>query len=374
MNTNMYQKPKFYFSSQKAARQTIFWLFVACAGLLIMAHTSLRSYETKGYITVPQRSGSIEIHGPDAMTTIYFYRGSSLFFFCLGSYFSIIYIRVRSANKRSPDKIVPETYTFKQVICPSCYKKASIDPSSYLICSDCSIKMEGLKEFYQKQSQSPEAKTAQKSDPLSEKIYRFLYPDFDELSIFLMGFVLLLLIFFNAECRSDLIELIKPNSSIGSTSSLLSICFSIGVTIILLFGMAASFIHVLIVSKKSGFSVRCMKAFALITLIFIGLKSGYYVLENHNYMWIVSPGWNFLMALACYSGLGMIDEIPFDQTDVKFLQTILSVILVSIIFYALNYVFELYWPITFSLCVNYVVCINRGAVNSKFLKLYNIHR
>ena len=339
-----------------------------------MAHTSLRSYETKGYITVPQRSGSIEIHGPDAMTTIYFYRGCAFFFFCLGSYFLVMYIRVRSTNKKFPGEIVPETYTFKQVICPSCYKKESIDPSSYLICPDCTIKMEDLKEFYHKQSQSPENIKSQNPDPLSKKIYKFLYPDFDELTVFLMGFVLLLLIFFNAECRNDLIELLKPNPNHQNASAFLSICFSIGVTIIILFGMAASFVHILIVSKKDDFSVLCMKAFALITLMFIGIKSGYYVLENQNYMWIISPGWNFLMALACYSGLGMIDEIPFDQTDAKFLQTILSLILVSIIFYVFNYVLQLYWPIIFSLCVNYVVCINRGAVNSKLLKLCSIHR
>ncbi len=80
------------------------------------------------------------------------------------------------------------------------------------------------------------------------------------------------------------------------------------------------------------------------------------------------------MALICYSGLGRIDEIPFNQADAKYSQTFLSLILVSIIFYFLNTVLAVYWPITLSICINYVVCFNRGTVNSKFLKFYNIYR
>lgn len=367
------KKPRFYFSSQKAARTTILILYICCIALIFFAYSSSKTYSENGYIFVPQRGGSVIIHGPNALATIKFYAGSSFFFFGLASYFAFVYIRIQNAQKNSTEVIVPERFTFKEVICPSCYKKDSIDPASYLICSDCMIKMEDSIEFYRKQSQIPEAINPQKKDPLTEKIYKFLYPDFDELSVFLMSFSLLLLFCLNAECRTDLIELIKPNLSNQATSSLISLCISIGVSLIILFGMAASFVHILIVSKKDIFSERLMKAFALITLMFIGIKSGYYVLENQNYMWIVSPVWNFLMALACYTGLGMIDEIPFNQADAKISQTILSIILVSIIFYILNYVLQLYWPIIFSLCVNYVVCINRGAVNSKFFKLYSIH-
>ena len=76
------------------------------------------------------------------------------------------------------------------------------------------------------------------------------------------------------------------------------------------------------------------------------------------------------MGSICYTGLAMIDEVPFNQDDSKYVQTFLSLILVSIIFYFLNNVLKLYWPITFSICINYVVCINKGAVNSKFLKIY----
>ncbi len=164
-----------------------------------MAFTSFRSYKTKGFITVSQRSGSIEIHGPDAMTTIYFYMGCSLFFFCLGSYFSIKYIHVRNANQKSSIKIVPETYTSIQVICPSCKKKESIDPSSYLICSDCMIKMEDLDEYFRRQSIALQNRGHEKSTSTFKKYYDLLYPDFDELSVFLMGFVLVLLFFFNID-------------------------------------------------------------------------------------------------------------------------------------------------------------------------------
>lgn len=340
-----------------------------------MACTSSLSYEQKGFITVPQRSGSIEIHGPDAMTTIYFYVGCSVFFFCIGSYYSIMYIRVRNANRKSTGTIVPETYTLKQVICPSCFKKESIDPSSYLICSNCFIKMEELKEFFRKQSKISENKNSKDSTPTGKKIYNFLYPDFDELSVFLMGFVLVLLAFFNAEFRIELIDVLSPSTSYAKAEpSIVSICLKIGCSLVILAGMVASFIHILIVSEKDDFSLLCMKTFALITLAYIGIKSGLYAFENERFIFMLSPGWNFLMAMACYSGLGMIDEIPFDQADSRFLQTFLSLVLVSIIFYLLNSILQLYWPIIFSICVNYVVCINRGAVNSKFLKLYSIQR
>ena len=39
------------------------------------------------------------------------------------------------------------------------------------------------------------------------------------------------------------------------------------------------------------------------------IKSGIYALDKQNYVLLISPGWNILMAGICYTGLGMIDEV-----------------------------------------------------------------
>jgi hypothetical protein len=350
MNSIPDKKPRFYFSSQRAARQTIFWLFVIFAALLLVAYANYRAYEKNGYITISDKSGSFEIHGPDAMTTIYFYTACSLITLGIGSYFLVMYIRIRNAQKKSSEIIIPEIEIAEKITCPSCLKEKPKYFSSKL-CAKCTIEKESMRP-----------------DSNSKKIYDFLYPDFDELTVFLIGFVLCLLIFFNPECQEDVLKLFESNND-----DMLFIVM-IGATLIILVGVLISFIHILIVSKKDSFSENGMKAFALIVLSYVGFKGGIYALENQNYLYIISPGWNLIMAAICYTGLGMIDEVPFDQTDSKYLQTFLSLVLVSIIFYFLNFVLELYWPITFSFCINYVVCINRGTVNSKFLKLNSIDR
>ncbi len=353
-------------------------LFIVGFILMIMAFTSYLSYENKGYITVPQKSGSIEIHGTDAMTTIYFYAGCSVLLFGLGLYFTFMYIRIQNAQKWSSDKIVPEECTPLKIICPACLKKQTVCASSENLCPKCSTQMEDQKTYFAKPENTPLetviVNKASKAISGYEKFYSSLYPDFSELSVFLIGYTLILLFIFNLECRRETIELLLPSTKHAGTPSVLHICISLTASIVIVFGIITSFTHLLIASKKDAFSVFCMKIFGLTILGFIGFKSGFYVFENQNYLYIISPAWNLIMGAICYTGLAMIDEVPFNQDDSKYLQTFLSLVLVSIVFYFLNNVLKLYWPIIFSICINYVVCINKGAVNSKFLKLYSIQR
>lgn len=345
------KKPRFYFNSQKTARTTIFWLLIISFVFLTISYLSLKSYEKNGFITVSQRSGSFEIHGPAAMNTIYFYTGCFVLLFSLGCYFSIIYVRVRNAQRNSSNIIVPEKEIPEKIICPSCLNEGKNYFSSNL-CKQC---------YLDEISKKPNSKF--------KKYYDFFYPDFDELSVFLIGFVLSLLLFFNSECRNDVIDLIKPNTK----HIVISICMAIGVSLVIIIGMLTSFYHLLVFSKKNDLSLFFMKTFALMVLAYIGIKSGIYVLNNQNYLFVISPVWNLLMGAVCYCGLGMIDEIPFNQEDSTYPKTILSLILVLIIFLFLNFILELYWPIILSICINYVVCINRGAINSKYLKFYSLH-
>lgn len=154
MNSKLNKKPRFYFNSQKAARTTIFWLYVISFILLIMAYTSLQTYKEKGFISVPQKGSSVKIHGPGAITTIYFYVGSSVFFFGLGCYFSFIYIRIRNVQRRSSKIIVPEKCIPEEIICPSCLKKRPIYFSSNLICPKCKIQMEEINGYFDRHTYS----------------------------------------------------------------------------------------------------------------------------------------------------------------------------------------------------------------------------
>lgn len=379
MQTDPVKKPRFYFRTQKAARWTIFCLFAISAGFMIMTFTSLNSYKTNGYITVHQKSGSFEIHGPDAMTTIYCHVGSAVFFFGLGTYFSVMYILVRNAQKRSSQIIVPEECILQKVICPSCMTKQTICDSSEEICSKCNLQMIDQDSYFSSEDYLKKIKPFDKGFTKAvsgyEKFYKSLYPDFSELSIFLIGFVLCLLLYFNPECRNEILEPYRSFEKNILTGSLLAhvLLLTMGLAVTAA-GILASFYHILVTAEKGEEALVTMKLFALITLTFIGLKSGFHVLENQSFILIVSPAWNLITAAVCYAGLGMIDEIPFDQTDSKYWQTFLSLVLIATIFFFLNSVLKLYWPVTFSICINYIICLNKGMINSKFLKLYTIYR
>ena len=234
---------------------------------MIMAFTSYRSYENKGYITVPQKSGSVEIHGPDAMTTVYFYAGCSVLFFGLGLYFFFMYILIQNVQKWSSNKIVPEECTPLNVICPSCLKKQTICASSDRLCPKCSTKMEDQKDYFARPENTPRktviANKASKAISSYEKFYKSLYPDFSELSVFLLGYVLFLLILFNPECRKEAIAFFTPTAHHSSSQSITNGCLILGASVIIILGVVTSFTHLLINSNKDAFSVFCMKIFGL---------------------------------------------------------------------------------------------------------------
>jgi len=377
MTSNLNKKPRFYFNSQKAARDTIIGLFVGGVLLLILAFTSYLTFIEHGYISIPQKGGQdYLVHGASAKATIYLYICSCAILFGLAGYFSITYNRIRNAQKKHSITIVPEHCTPLEVICPECLKKYTICTTSDCSCYECGSQLEERKKYYERQN-LPKRRTEIISDYYTksvssfEQFYKSLYPDLNELSIFLMGFILFLLIIFNPECRTEIMHFFDSKTGPYNMAPSLYIFLAIGFSVIAILATGISFAHLLVISKKDNFSVLCMKIFALLLLGYIGIKSGVYAFEKHNYVLWISPGWNILMTAICYAGLGMIDEIPFDQMDSKFRQTFLSLVLVSIIFYFLNFVLKLYWPIIFSLCINYVICINKG-VNSTFLKQYNI--
>ncbi len=123
-----------------------------------MTYSSSKTYEKKGYVSVPQRSGSTLIYGPSAKATINTYAGFSLLFFGLGSYFSFIYIRIRSAKKQSTKIIVPEECIPEELICPSCLFKSSIYSSLNLTCPKCNNPMEEVKGFFDRRGYPSEKK------------------------------------------------------------------------------------------------------------------------------------------------------------------------------------------------------------------------
>lgn len=191
-----------------------------------------------------------------------------------------------------------------------------------------------------------------------------------------MSFVFLLLLYFDLNCRLEIFELYKlPKFSepdiIGSeffTWALILLSFT-GYAI---FGMALSFFHILKRGNKGDFSESSMKFFALIISGIIGVKSGMHVIENQNYMFYISPAWNILNGIFIFYFIGFHDEVPFDQSDASFLQVILSVIAVSILFYFLHFVFQIYWALVFSISINYALCLNRGLLKTPNLLKANI--
>jgi hypothetical protein len=106
-----------------------------------------------------------------------------------------------------------------------------------------------------------------------------------------------------------------------------------------------------------------MLNFAVLINTGTGIFAGMYVLKNiiaPNWL-IVFPIWNIInsILLLLMFNFKIIDEECIDDRKATLLQIVLGLVSVLIIFVLCNYVFKLYWAITFSICIVYTTSFDR---------------
>jgi len=185
----------------------------------------------------------------------------------------------------------------------------------------------------------------------------WLIPTYDELSLFLMAATFILLGTTNNTMREQIYKGITATDD-------LEVYF---LAVIFLGGIVLSLYHVFTTRVKTKFEKMVMLAFAVLANAGTGIISGRYVIKNsevHNWQ-LVFPIWNIAngVLLLLMLRLKVIDEKCISDREAAPVQIILGLTAVLFIFILCNYVFKLYWPITFSICIVYATSFDRALQN-----------
>jgi hypothetical protein len=197
---------------------------------------------------------------------------------------------------------------------------------------------------------------------LIEEKAGWFVPVYDELSLFLMAVTLILLYIVNITMRVQIHNWISEYSNAW--------VYIIGA--IFLCGLGLSVYHAFTKIEKTDVEKWGMLVFAVLANAVSGIVAGLYVLKTDNVRnWlIIFPIWNIINGalLLLMLRFRIIDEECISDRDATLVQIILGLIAVLIIFIFCNYVFKLYWAITFSICIVYTTSFDK-ALQSIFPRL-----
>jgi len=187
----------------------------------------------------------------------------------------------------------------------------------------------------------------------------WLIPTYDELSLFLIAFTLLLLMIFGTPKQDD-----------ETRVSDLVVITAIGYRLLFmcpffLLGFLLSFYHIFTKRKKTRIEKYLMMFFAVIANAIIGIAAGIYVVRQCPVWQLIFP---ILNIINCIFILIMLDARILNETCIIERKTtpgrvVIGLITTIVIFALCNYVFKLYWAVTFSVCIIYATNFERALQN-----------
>jgi len=187
----------------------------------------------------------------------------------------------------------------------------------------------------------------------------WLIPTYDELSLFLMAFTLLILYATNGQTRIDIYFILMTAPGLGGRLFVL--------ILLCLVGLFLSLYHVFIRRKIPEWEKHFMVLFAVIANAGTGIAAGIHMIKGTAGWLLIFPIWNIIngVLLLLMLRLKIINEDCISDHTVTSGRVIIGLIAVLIIFALCNFVFKLYWALTFSICVIYATSFDR-ALQSMF--------
>lgn len=187
---------------------------------------------------------------------------------------------------------------------------------------------------------------------------RTFLPTYDEPSLFVMGLSFFLIFCADLELRLSVQNLVMD----GDVRSF----FAGG---IFFMGMLLSVYHFFSARPKSDFEKYAMLAFVVLANASAGWVAGMRVLDDTIGWLAVFPLWNILTAvmLLLFWRFKLINESNIsDENAGSFLELILSITAVIVIFSVCKFWLKLHWSEIYSICVVYATNIN--AMGSQLLQ------
>ncbi len=179
-------------------------------------------------------------------------------------------------------------------------------------------------------------------------------PTYDELSLFLMAATLILLYATNTPMREQIYYLMtKVHDGRVFVIAVLFLC-----------GLCLSIYHIFTTREKTDSEKNVMLIFAVLANAGTGIVSAWYVIKSsavHNW-WLVFPVWNIVngVLLLLMLRIRIINEQCISDRDATMSQVVLGLISVLIMFTFCNYIFHLYWAVTFSICIVYTTSFDKA--------------
>lgn len=208
-------------------------------------------------------------------------------------------------------------------------------------------------------SQAPMTNDVYVTDDEWASFYKQFFPAYDELSLFLTAFTLIMLFVANPAFRELIHKLLTTDPD--------SIFFYF-VAAIPLCGFALSIYNFYSARDKTDFEKWAMFIFAVSTNICTAVVAGIYTLNESAGWVIIFPAWNLINAvLMILMNVLLIDQncttiyrYCITDREATYHQTIISLTAVFLIFMLCNFVFNLHWAVTFSICIAYTTSFDRA--------------
>jgi DNA-directed RNA polymerase subunit RPC12/RpoP len=195
---------------------------------------------------------------------------------------------------------------------------------------------------------------------LYKESFRPFIPTYDELSLFLMAVTLIVLYLANSHMRNQIENFFVKAAEADAWPLFIPL-------VLFLATLGLCIYHVFTTREKTVFEKRVMVGFAVLTNLVTGTIAAVYTLTNAvaSDWLLVFPIWNIIngVLILLMVSLGIIDEECISDRDATLVQIILGLVAVLIIFVFCNYVFKLYWAITFSICIIYTTSFDRALQN-----------
>ena len=187
-----------------------------------------------------------------------------------------------------------------------------------------------------------------------------LIPQHNELSLFLIGVSILSLLVIDSEFRGELLNLKAADAIFWP------------IPICLLFfgqGIIFTFIHIIVEGPKGTYEKFCMFCFAVCANLTAGIAACVHAFQTDGFgLLIIFPIWNLIsgallmgmvvLTLASGSDVQSMEE-AIDDEDATRPQVAIGLLVVVLTIGVCHFVCELYWAMTFSMCVAYTSNIDR---------------
>jgi DNA-directed RNA polymerase subunit RPC12/RpoP len=250
----------------------------------------------------------------------------------------------------------------KKGLCPKCghtiYVPLAFKPDSNLsplALQPLATPKEHVPEYDKEPSVTEEFPSPDSPDDLTdlyEEKLGFLIPNYDELSLFLMAVVFVVLYFTNNRLQDDIAAFLMR----------LDVWRRFIYVALFMLGMFLCLYHVFTLRKKTEAEKGIMLVFAITVNAATGFIAGFYMLKECPGWLLLFPVWNIINSalIILMQYVDLFDESQISDRDATITQVIIGLAAILIIFFLCNNVFKLHWAITYSICIIYTTSFDRG--------------